>query len=838
MMKGQPKCGRAAAITIVGGIGATLAGCSGGGDAAAEALGSTVAFSNSGGTAAESGGLATVTVVLTTPLPATITELTVDVVDAGTGSATSGSDYAAFAPQRVTFPVGSLNGATQNVTVTALADTLVEGTDETVVLGLQSAAGGTISGTSAHTVTIEDAQEATVQFSQGTTITADESASVYPLAIELDLPAGATLDFDIDLVASDDGTGDATSGADYAAVAPQAVAFPSGTADGATVNVNVQVLDDADVEGPEFFAIALSGPDFALVSGGGATRHVFSITDDEAPPAPAFTATSGATGTETSHASGDAIDLGIQVNGLGPNTGTVLIVRNQGGSAMQLGTPVLAGTDPNDFALEVTGASNPAVGGLGAPAGPTEDVATPFLRRAALPEGQDDPLPGVALLMDEAAVRGLDGIDSVRMHGVPLPGLGEVTLALERRPLPIAPDAILSVDGEAVTGGPRAVLSDLSVWSGSAVEIPGSTAFIVLGPQGPEGRVELPFGIGRTIHVTTERPPTADGDPAQVRIVHEADLAGFPAFDRPALCSGTALVPGDVPDLDLDPVALGAPTTSGLVTPANCRLAIETDYQLFQQFGSSSDLTTYVTGLVAAVSDVYMRDIQTTLSIAYLGVHTTAADPWTTPDGGGDTAAMLTEFRAAWNTSGWPATADLAHFLSGSNLGGGIAYVNVLCNQSFGYGVSANLNGNINWNTWTGSAGSFTWDFVVLAHELGHNFGASHTHSYCPPIDVCYDNCNGSTSCSQGTIMSYCHTCGGMDNIDIEFHPNIANIMRQRVDASCLGDASMAPGDQVTYRLRFNPDSGAGAKSATLTFDHDAGNAPDPFVLNLSGNAQ
>jgi hypothetical protein len=43
-----------------------------------------------------------------------------------------------------------------------------------------------------------------------------------------------------------------------------------------------------------------------------------------------------------------------------------------------------------------------------------------------------------------------------------------------------------------------------------------------------------------------------------------------------------------------------------------------------------------------------------------------------------------------------------------------------------------------------------------------------------------------------GTIMSYCHTCGGMDNIDLVFHPNCANIMRQNVDSSCLGLSALA----------------------------------------------
>ncbi len=199
---------------------------------------------------------------------------------------------------------------------------------------------------------------------------------------------------------------------------------------------------------------------------------------------------------------------------------------------------------------------------------------------------------------------------------------------------------------------------------------------------------------------------------------------------------------------------------------------------------------------------------------------------------------------SAWGGN-WPATADLAHFLSGDSLGGGVAYVNVLCNQNFGFGVSANLNGNINWPTWTGAPGNFTWDFVVVTHELGHNFGSQHTHDYCPPLDRCYASCSGSTVCSRGTIMSYCHvSCGGLANIDLYFHPVNADIMRERVNASCLDDAALLGGDFVQYRVRFNPlinplidPQITGVRSATLQFTHNASNVLQPFRVQLSGTA-
>ena len=51
--------------------------------------------------------------------------------------------------------------------------------------------------------------------------------------------------------------------------------------------------------------------------------------------------------------------------------------------------------------------------------------------------------------------------------------------------------------------------------------------------------------------------------------------------------------------------------------------------------------------------------------------------------------------------------------LSGKSLGGGIAYVGVLCNGTHGYGVSASLSGNFNIDN-----PSVVWDLLVVSHEM------------------------------------------------------------------------------------------------------------------------
>jgi len=111
---------------------------------------------------------------------------------------------------------------------------------------------------------------------------------------------------------------------------------------------------------------------------------------------------------------------------------------------------------------------------------------------------------------------------------------------------------------------------------------------------------------------------------------------------------------------------------------------------------------------------------------------------------------------------GLPANVNLVHSLSTRSLGGGVAYLGGLySSSSYGYGVSGSLRGEFH-----------KWDLVVVAHELGHNFGAYHTHDMTPQVDNCGNQCPADAS--GATIMSYCHLCsGGLNNIDYIFHEEV-----------------------------------------------------------------
>jgi hypothetical protein len=245
------------------------------------------------------------------------------------------------------------------------------------------------------------------------------------------------------------------------------------------------------------------------------------------------------------------------------------------------------------------------------------------------------------------------------------------------------------------------------------------------------------------------------------------------------------------------------PTHKG--SPAfEAKMAVESDHAFWQIFFNTTAATNYALSLWGAVSSRYLGQMNTVVTIPYLALYTTPADPWVTPEMGGGTVDLLFELDDYWALSGFPNGAVLGHIISGDGLGGGVAYysgtqgVGLFCDPVFGTAVSANMDGST--SIPVPLQDDFNWDFIVTAHETGHNWGTTHTHEICPtPLDQCspfFGACQTAQVCQTGTIMSYCHLCpGGIFNSASQFHPVIAADLTTASLAAagvCLGDYYIA----------------------------------------------
>jgi hypothetical protein len=210
-------------------------------------------------------------------------------------------------------------------------------------------------------------------------------------------------------------------------------------------------------------------------------------------------------------------------------------------------------------------------------------------------------------------------------------------------------------------------------------------------------------------------------------------------------------------------------------------IAFDTDaeYLNLRFSNDTAAATTYIGQLVAGMSVIYERDVGSVMGngVRLLQGYTIlrvgeASDPYSDTTGSAD-STKLNEFGAYWDAQ-YPTTVvrrTLAALLSGkqgsSSSASGIGWIGSLCaSTTYGYSVDQLFTG----------AWGVTADLGIIAHEVGHNFGAFHTHSCYygnSPIDRCVapeGGCTTATGCpgsqvfngvtTNGTLMSYCHAIG------------------------------------------------------------------------------
>ena len=137
------------------------------------------------------------------------------------------------------------------------------------------------------------------------------------------------------------------------------------------------------------------------------------------------------------------------------------------------------------------------------------------------------------------------------------------------------------------------------------------------------------------------------------------------------------------------------------------------DFEFTNSKGSDAAAVTAITTRLNNVDGIFSQHVGVQINVTTIETFSTANDPFTDEAEAGILLDELSTYRSttpAQNSNG------LTHLYTGRELTGttvGVAWTGALCSNFFGAGLS---EGN----------GSSTFDSLVAAHEIGHNFGAPH----------------------------------------------------------------------------------------------------------------
>ena len=227
-------------------------------------------------------GTATLTFTLTLSATSPDGKETVRYRDAGTGTATAGTDYVALATTDTTFDgvdyaVASFaaGATTATINVTVNGDTLDEEW-ESIDLILSNPEGATLASTSARGTIIDDDASPSLSISSPSVTEGDSGSTNLRFVVTLSTASGRT----VTVNASQGTGGTATSGTDYTAISATDLNFSAGTT---TKNFDVSVTGDTLDEPDETVVVTLSGAMKATLSSTAASG-TGTITDDDDPP--------------------------------------------------------------------------------------------------------------------------------------------------------------------------------------------------------------------------------------------------------------------------------------------------------------------------------------------------------------------------------------------------------------------------------------------------------------------------------------------------------------------------------------------------------------------------
>ncbi|MBX3322705.1 MAG: hypothetical protein KF757_06915 [Phycisphaeraceae bacterium] len=296
-------------------------------------------------------------------------------------------------------------------------------------------------------------------------------------------------------------------------------------------------------------------------------------------------------------------------------------------------------------------------------------------------------------------------------------------------------------------------------WRGRVVEMPGSMVAASIDGSAMTASILLHDNVqdGWFIQPLSE---TLTGNPANAHIVYH----GLASVSHGHECGGA--LPHD--GMLFNPIE---PNQNALRGGGHLivEMAYDGDFQFYQQNGSNlnntiADIENVQNGMIV----VYERDCGITFVTTQIIVRTSSAgNPYTTSNA----EQLLGQFGTQWIQNHQSIHRDLAHLMTGRNMGGvlGIAWLQGVCSISNGYGVSRSR---------------FTTNFAqrtaLTAHEVGHNLSAPH--------------------CSGSTCRIMCASLGGCGGIGLPNFsvPEATGITNFASNRWCIDDGSPPPNDPPT----------------------------------------
>jgi uncharacterized repeat protein (TIGR01451 family)/MYXO-CTERM domain-containing protein len=323
-------------------------------------------------------------------------------------------------------------------------------------------------------------------------------------------------------------------------------------------------------------------------------------------------------------------------------------------------------------------------------------------------------------------------------------------------------------------------LAGVEIYRGEIAGRPGSWARIVVADGMPQGMI----WDGQDMYAI-EAPGDSIVDTSVPVIYRLADAMVAPGTmtcgSKSLATSGAAAYDGLVAEL--------SNISQGPGAIEEIELGVIGDFEFTSSKGGDAGAATAITNRLNIVDGIFSQQLGVQITVATIETFSSSSDPFTDER---DASLLLDEVADYRRNTPAQSQNGLTHLYTGRDLNGstvGIAYTGALCSFNFGAGLS---EGN----------GTATFDSLVAAHEIGHNFGAPHDGE---AGFACEDE-------SGGFLMA--PTLNGSDQFSA---CSIAQMSAEAASASCI---TPLPSIDVDVGLEGAPVVLFGA-SATVTYDID-----------------